>query len=177
MNFNIRQSRAEDRPTIFELVESAFGNVPESDHREQYLVERLHESAAFVPQLSLVAESADGRVVGYILLTEVEIVSDSGVAVSLGVAPLAVAPEFQRRGVGGALIAAAHRAAAALGYGSAVLPGHEDYYPSFGYRRAADYGIEFPFDAPSECCMAIELRYDALKGVRGTVRYPDVFFE
>lgn len=170
MNFNIRQSRAEDRPTIFELVESAFGNVPESDHREQYLVERLHESAAFVPQLSLVAESADGRVVGYILLTEVEIVSDSGVAVSLGVAPLAVAPEFQRRGVGGALIAAA------LGYGSAVLLGHDDYYPRFGYRRAADYGIEFPFDAPSECCMAIELRYDALKGVRGTVRYPEAFF-
>ncbi len=177
MNLNIRQARAEDRPTIFDLVESAFGNVPESDHREQYLVERLHGSAAFVPQLSLVAETADGRVVGYILLTEVEIVSDCGTAVSLGVAPLAVAPEFQRRGVGGALIEEAHRTAAALGYGSAVLLGHEDYYPRFGYRRAADYGIEFPFDAPSECCMAIELRPDALKGVRGTVRYPEAFFE
>ena len=76
----------------------------ESDHREQFLVERLHKSNTFVPQLSLVAETEDKEIVGYILLTEVEIASEDRVAISLGVAPLAVLPEFQRQGIGGLLL-------------------------------------------------------------------------
>lgn len=162
---------------IFRLLEKAFADVPESDHREPFLVERLHRSDTFVPQLSLVGETEDKTMVGYILLTEVEIVSEERSTVSLGVAPLAVLPECQRQGIGGLLLQEAHRRAAMLGYGSAVLLGHKDYYPRFGYRRAIDFGIRFPFDAPDECGMVIELQADALAGVRGTVRYPDVFFE
>ena len=55
------------------------------------------------------------------------------------------------------LVREGHRRAAELGYGAAVVLGHEGYYPRFGYRRASLYGIRFPFDAPDECCMAAEL--------------------
>ena len=71
----------------------------------------------------------------------------------------------------------AHQKAAALGYGTAVLLGHPDYYPRFGYRKAMDFGIEFPFDVPPEFCMVLELRPHALRGISGTIRYPDAFFE
>ena len=71
----------------------------------------------------------------------------------------------------------AHKRAASLGYGTAVLLGHKDYYPRFGYREAIKYGIEFPFDVPSEYCMVIELIPDTLHNVNGIVRYPSVFFE
>lgn len=177
MNIRIRQEQEKDAPAVYEVIRNAFAKVEESDHQEHHLVERLHRFPSFVPSLSLVAETDDRQTVGYILLTEVEIVSGGNAVTSLGVAPLAVLPEFQQQGVGGLLLQAAHQRAAALGYGSAVLLGHPAYYPRFGYRKAIDFGIEFPFDVPCECCMVIELRPDALAGVRGAVRYPDAFGE
>lgn len=177
MDIRIRQEQKNAKSVIHDLIVAAFADVRESDHREHFLVERLHESSTFIPELSLVAETDDHKIVGYILLTEVEIVSDDGVAASLGVAPLAVLPEFQQKGIGGLLIQHAHKIAATLGYGTAVLIGHKDYYPRFGYRRAIDFGIEFPFDVSHEFCMIVELRPDVLAGICGTVRYPDVFFE
>lgn len=63
-----------------------------------------------------------------------------------------------------------------LGYGTAVLLGHPEYYPRFGYRKAIDSGIEFPFDVPYKFCMIIELLPHALNELGGTVRYPPAFF-
>ena len=97
--------------------------------------------------------------------------------ISLALAPVAVLPEFQRQGIGSALIREAHRRAADSGYRSAVVLGHKDYYPRFGYRKAADFGIAFPFGLPQECCMAVELLPGGLEGVSGTVRYPRPFME
>lgn len=173
----VRQEREGDAAAVFRLLEAAFEGMEESDHREQFLVERLHGSGGFVPSLSLVAETGEGEVVGYILMTEVEIVSGERAMTSLALAPLAVLPGFQGRGIGGLLLREAHGRAAALGYGTAVLLGHAGYYPRFGYRVAGDYGIEFPFDVPGECCMVAELLPGALNGVHGRVRYPGVFFE
>lgn len=176
MQITIRESRDDDRSALRELITAAFEPVAESDHCEQELVERLQASEAFVPALSLVAATPEGILAGYILLSKVEIRTATGSVPSLGVAPLAVHPRYQRQGIGGQLLEEAHRRAARLGYGSALLLGHEKYYPRFGYRQAADFGIAFPFDAPAECCMAIELHPHALRSVRGTVRYPGAFF-
>lgn len=173
----IRQEKIEDIPLIHHLIGQAFESVLESDHKEQFLVDRLRGSETFVPQLSLVAETDNGMIVGYILLTEVGIVSQNSTVVSLAVAPLAVHPEFQGKGIGGMLLKEAHKRAAMLGYGTAVLLGHKDYYPRFGYHKATDFGVEFPFDVSDEFCMIIELVPGAAHGICGTVRYPDYFFE
>lgn len=90
MTVRIRQEKIEDIPLIHDLIGQAFESVLESDHKEPFLVDRLRGSEAFVPQLSLVAETVNGVIVGYILLTEVEIVSQNSASVSLAVAPLAV---------------------------------------------------------------------------------------
>lgn len=176
MEVRIRAEREEDFAAIDALVAAAFAPVPESSHDEHELVRGLRGSVTFVPQLSLVAQTADGTLAGHVLLTEVEILSEAGPVTSLAVAPLSVAPPLQGRGIGGRLLGEAHRIAARLGYGSALVLGHPGYYPRFGYRPAADFGVRFPFDAPAGCCMALELRPRALEGVRGVVRYPDVFF-
>lgn len=175
IDITIRPEKQGDLPAILNLVEKAFANVAESDHQEQYLVKRLHDSDIFIPELSLVAVNGEGMIVGYILLTRVKIVSENSTTVSLALAPLAVHPAYQNNRIGGMLIEEAHKAAKAMGYGSAVLLGHKDYYPRFGYRKAIDYGIRFPFEAPQECCMVIELLPDALSGVTGTVHYPECF--
>lgn len=176
MEFKIRQEQESDNKAVYRLVELAFRNMEESDHREHFLVERLRKSDAFVPELSLVAES-NGEIIGHILMTKVEIVSDDKAVTSLGLAPVSVLPDYQGAGIGGALIREVHKRAAGLGYGSSVLLGHKDYYPKFGYKRAIDFGIEFPFDVPHEFCMAIELLPDGLKDVHGMVKFSKSFME
>ena len=104
MSLTIRQEQENDRTSVLHLVEKAFADVKESDHREQFLVERLHHSETYVPALSLVAETTEKQIVGYILLTEVKIDSDTQSVTSLSVAPLAVLPEFQRKGIGGGML-------------------------------------------------------------------------
>lgn len=177
MNVKVRQEQTVDYKVVDNLIKRAFSNVGESDHSEHRLVGRLRKSDVFIPELSLVAEIDDEKIVGHILLTKVEIISETKSVISLGVAPLSVLPEFQNRGIGGLLLREAHRRASQLGYGSAVLLGHKDYYPRFGYRKASDFGIKFPFDVPEECCMAIELFPGALDGVQGRVHYSDSFRE
>ena len=176
MNISIQQEKDGELPSICKLVETAFSDMQESDHSEHHLVERLHKSDSFIPELSLVAKNDEGKIIGYILLTKVEIISENNSIPSLAVAPLAVLPGYQNNGIGGALLKESHKRAAKLNYGTAVLLGHKDYYPRFGYRKAMDYGITFPFNVPPEFCQVIELIPNALKDINGTVHYPDVFF-
>lgn len=175
-DYEIRQETEKDYQQVFKLVEEAFRDMEESDHREQFLVGRLRHSPAFVPELSLVADG-DGGVVGYGLMTRVSIRSGKLEAESLALAPVAVRPDRQSMGIGSALIRELHARAARLGYKSAVVLGHEGFYPRFGYRKASDYGIAFPFDVPAECCMAAELVAGGLRGTQGMVCYPEAFME
>ena len=172
----IRKENPEDFKTVFNLIEKAFENEQMSDHKEQFLVERLRKSDAFIPELSMVAE-IDGKIVGHILTTKLEIKNKSTEFDSLALAPVSVLPEFQGKGIGGKLIFESHKKAKELGYTSIVLLGHENYYPRFGYEKAGKYGIELPFNVPKENCMVIELVGNGLNGVNGMVEYPKEFNE
>lgn len=176
MGVVIRQEEPADYPTVFNLIEAAFQNEPMSDHREQFLVDRLRKSLAFVPELSLIAEH-EGKIIGHILLTKISIQNGEESYESLALAPVSVLPQYQRQGVGRKLINEAHRRAKTLNFNSVVLLGHQDYYPRFGYETASKYGIKLPFDIPEENCMAIELTPGGLNGVKGVVKYPDEFVE
>jgi predicted N-acetyltransferase YhbS len=176
MPIHIRQEQPSDYPAVFALVEQAFRDLKISDHTEQYLVERLRKSDAFIPELSLVAED-NGKIVGHILLTKLKIQNGQQEFESLSLAPVAVLPEYQRQGIGAMLIEEAHRVAKSLGYTSVILVGHENYYPRFGYKPASTFGIKFPFEVPDANGMAVELVENGLAGIRGTVVYPPGFFK
>jgi predicted N-acetyltransferase YhbS len=171
----IQQEQPADYPAVFALVEEAFRDLEISDHTEQFLVERLRKSDAFIPELSLVAEE-EGKIVGHILLTKLKIRDGQQEFESLSLAPVAVLPNHQRQGIGAMLIEEAHRVARNLGYTSVILVGHENYYPRFGYKRASTFGISFSFEVPDANAMAVELTENGLAGIRGTVVYPSAFF-
>lgn len=174
---NIRKEEKKDYKKVFSLIENAFKDEVYTDHKEQYLVERLRNSASFIPELSLVAE-IDDEIVGYILLTKIKIINDNlQASESLALAPVAVLKRYQGKGIGGELILEAHRKSKELGFKSVILLGHEKYYPKFGYEMTKKYGIKLPFDVPDENCMLIELTENALKDVSGTVEYPKEFYE
>ncbi len=173
---NIRKETTVDHKAVFTLITKAFSALEHSDHKEQFLVERLRNSTAFIPELSLVAE-INNRIVGYILLTKISIKNDSREWPSLALAPVAVDPDFHGRGIGRALILAAHRIAVESGYTSVILLGHAEYYPKFGYVPTVNFGISLPFEVPAENCMAVELVPNGLEGVSGIVEYAHEFFE
>lgn len=140
----IRQETESDFDRIDDVVRSAFSDVEESDHTEHQLVRRLRRSSAYIPGLSLVAVTGGGEVVGHVILSKVEVGSRDAVHAALAVAPLSVLPAWQGRGIGSLLMREAHRRAAAMGYGVALVLGHEGYYPRFGYKRASSFGINSP---------------------------------
>jgi len=173
----IRQEEIKDYNEVFKLIENAFKDEQYTDHKEQFLVERLRNSESFIPELSLVAE-IDHQIVGYILLTKIKIIGDkSKPTTSLALAPVAVLKQYQGKGVGGSLIRKAHQIAKELKFGSIILLGHEKYYPKFGYEMTKKYGIKLPFEVPGENCMLIELTENALENINGIVEYPKELYE
>jgi putative acetyltransferase len=101
------------------------------------LVRSLRSDAGWVPALSLVAEDPSGVVVGHVICTVGSLPGGS----ALGLGPIGVHPNSQRRGVGAALMHAVLGAADALDYAVVVLLGHLDYYPRFGFVPARSLGI------------------------------------
>ncbi|MCW3159801.1 GNAT family N-acetyltransferase [Chryseobacterium oryctis] len=176
----LRQEEEKDQEKVIKIIEEAFKTVKESDHQEHFLVERLRKSSSFIPELSIVADYTDDdtsktELVGHILFTEITIENNSESFVSLALAPVSVKPEYQNQGIGGHLIAFGHVIAEEMGYQSVVLIGHEKYYPKFGYKKASNFGISFPFEVPEENGMALELKENGLTSVKGVVKYPKEF--
>ena len=165
----IRQENHADWATVQAVVKEAFSHAAHSDGNEAELVAALRQSDAFIPELSLVAQ-ADGNIVGHILFTRAYV---DGQAV-LALAPLAVLPQYQRRGIGGALIEEGHRIAKTLAYPYSVVLGSETYYPRFGYRPAELLGIHPPFEVESKNFMAIQLQSSA-PPVKGVLCYAKEF--
>lgn len=166
---NIRTEQPADQQAVYDVVKRAFETAAHRDGNEQDLVNALRDSDAFIPELSLVAEQG-GKIVGHILFTKVQI----GTQQALALAPLSVLPEYQRQGIGSALISKGHKRAALLGYSYSVVLGSETYYPRMGYVTARTWGILPPFDVPDENFMAYRLREDAPE-VSGIVRYAAAF--
>lgn len=170
MEIKIRQEVEADWIATGAMIEKAFKKAEHSDQSEHLLIDRLRASEEFIPELSLVAE-IDGEVIGHIMHTKITIDGCE----FLALAPLAVAPEWQGKGVGSALVEQSHKSALALGYKGVVVLGDPNYYSRFGYKPAENWKIKCPFEVPSEYYMAIELSENAFLGVSGTVNYSKAF--
>ncbi len=95
---------------------------------------------------------------------------------TISLAPVAVRPDFQKKGIGEELIKEGLKSSdRQFGYDSVIVLGHPEYYPKFGFKKAGSWGIKDPFGAPAEAFMALELKEGALKGAGGVVEYPEEF--
>ncbi|HSR68253.1 MAG TPA: N-acetyltransferase [Acidobacteriota bacterium] len=162
----IRYQEEGDREAVRAVNEAAFETAAEAD-----LVERLGEQAR--PLLSLVAEQ-EGRVVGHILFTPVSLSGHPGLRI-MGLAPMAVLPGQQRRGIGSALVREGLRECRRLGAVAVVVLGHPRYYPRFGFDPSSRFGIDCEYEVPEEAFMVLELSAGALEGREGTIRYHEAF--
>ncbi len=166
---NIRCETLTDYPAIAQVNTLAFGQ-----DNEAKLVERIRHSDRYIPELSLVAE-IEGMVVGHILFSYIDLANKQTLQV-LGLAPLAVYPQFQRQGIGSALIKAGLEIAEANKEAIVIVLGHPEFYTRFGFQTSVIYGIESPFPVPEEFFMVKPLQ-NYHKKCKGKVVYPPAFDE
>ncbi len=164
----IRPEGRDEAGAVAAVVAAAFGRREEAD-----LVEALRDSSAWIPGASLVAESG-GRVVGHVLLSRGQVVGDDRQAVAV-LAPLAVAPEAQGRGWGGALVRAALARAVDLGEAAVVLEGDPAYYGRWGFEFAPPLGLhmDLPDWAPPRAAQVHRLGHDTVP--QGRLVLPEAF--
>ena len=163
----IRKESAKDVSGIRRVHETAFGQPAEAR-----LVDALRDADAVT--LSLLAE-LDDQVVGHILFSPAVVVSGYSESPAVALAPVAVSPEYQKQGIGSALIEQALTELRDAGHGLVIVLGHPDYYPRFGFVPASRFGISCPFDVPDEVFMVHVLRESAAPQGGGIVRYHAAF--
>jgi putative acetyltransferase len=119
-----------DVAAITDVTVAAFKSLEISSHTEQFIVEALRAANALT--LSLVAV-LDGRVIGHIAFSPVTI--SDGTQNWYGLGPVSVLPEFQRQGVGKALIKEGLSRLKDMNARGCCLVGHPDYYRKFGFEN------------------------------------------
>jgi putative acetyltransferase len=113
-------------------------------------------------------------IVGYVLLSPVTIDGQREPR-GLGLGPLAVAPDHQRRGFGARLVESALRRALLLGFSYVVVLGSPRYYSRFGFVEARRYGLSYGRSHADPSFMALELVSGALEATPGVVHYHPAF--
>lgn len=170
MDILVRQETPADYAEIYALVQQAFATAEHKDGDEQDLVVKLRGSAAFVPELSLVAE-INGRLAGYILFTKAKVGNQN----ILVLAPLAVLPQYQRQGIGKELIKAGEEIAEKLGFSGISVIGNPQVYSKSGYVPARKFGISSPFEIDDKYFMFKELYPEAFSSAKAIIEYAPEF--
>lgn len=170
----IRNEMPQDTDTIRIVVDRAFGTAEEA-----ILVDRLRDAGKAT--ISLVAIENE-QIIGHILFSHVTIESNKTQAgnaplAAIGLAPLAVLPEFQNRGVGALLTRAGLDKCRKAGYDCVVVLGHPHYYPRFGFVPSVRYQIKSEFNVSDETFMILELKEGALQNRSGIAKYQPEFNE
>ncbi len=162
----IRQEKPDDSSAINRLNLAAFDNGPEA-----VLVDRLR--SACEEYVSFVAVE-NGEVVGHILFTPVTI--DSSTAIGMGLAPMAVLPSHQRKGIGSRLVRHGLEFLRNSKCSFVIVLGHAEYYPRFGFEVASKYKLHSQWEGvPEEVFMVIVFNEGALPKQGGVARYRDEF--
>ena len=165
----IRWERPADHQRVFEIQSAAFRRRNEAE-----LVVALRRSTS--PQVSLIAEQ-DGRSVGHVFFSPVGFDPPAPSLRAAGLAPIAVEPGSQRRGIGSALVRAGLERCAALGWRAVFLVGSPAYYSRFGFALAAPQGFGYGDPRFDAALQALELEPGALTGCGGRVCFHAAFAE
>jgi putative acetyltransferase len=166
LHVHIRETNDADLNDILRVEREAF-----SSSKEAELTRALLADPTAKPLLSLMA-FVEGQPAGHILFTKARLLGGSReVAVSF-LAPLAVVPKFQRRGIGGALVKKGLELLARSGVELVFVVGHPGYYPRHGFTQAGKLGFDTPYPFPEEhddAWMVRALRPGVLGSVSGRV--------
>ena len=166
----IRLETPDDIPAIRLINERVFHVSAEAE-----IVDKIRDAGA--DTVSLVAEEED-RVVGYVLFSPATIEGRERCVPGMGLAPMAVLPEWQRQGIGSKLLERGLEILRGCSCPFVIVLGHPEYYPRFGFEPASKYGLKSHWEnVPDEAFMVLMFDAEAMEGVSGVARYRDEFDE
>ena len=163
MRIDVREERMSDVEAIRDVNRRAFGQ-----DQEAAIVDALRSNGA--ASLSLVT-TVDSLIVGHIMYSPVEI----GRLEGIGLGPVAIIPEHQRRGIGSALIETGNRRLELAGCPFIVVLGHPGFYSRFGFRPASTLGVSCGWDVPDDVFQILVFDPVRMAGVSGVARYRQEF--
>ncbi|HCH49898.1 MAG TPA: GNAT family N-acetyltransferase [Proteus sp.] len=155
-----------DIPAIDNLLRHSFPT-----HAEADLVGHLREEGLLT--LGMVAVDDEGQVMGYIGFTPVDI--DGKDCQWVGLAPLAVAKEFQGQGIGRQLINEGLDSLNEFGYGAVVVLGSPDYYQKSGFVAAKTQGLHCKWPDTEDAFQIYALDNGSIEDIHGLVNYSPLF--
>jgi len=165
---SIRKEQPGDSEAIRDLTTHAFGGHVEAD-----IIDALRYACPDV--LSIVAVD-NGSIVGHILFSPVTVETANGTITGMGLAPMAVLPDWQRQGIGSALVRHAFTLLRNQHCPFVIVLGHPDYYSRFGFVPTSRYGLTCQWEGvPDEAFMVIVFDKDIMENIHGVARYRDEF--
>jgi len=175
MNISIRNEMEGDYRQVEELTREAFWNLHVQGCDEHYLVHVMRAHPDFIKSLALVALS-EGRIIGNIMYTKSRLIDEAdNIMETATFGPISVLPEYQRQGVGSALIKHSKRLAAEKGFKAIIIQGHPHNYCKHGFKSARDYKISDAEGRYPYSLLALELQEGALQGHDWKYHESDVF--
>ena len=166
---SIREEQPQDIRIIRDLNKRAFGQTQEAD-----LVDKLRQTCDDL--LSLVA-LMQNQVVGHILFTPVIVEGVDSMLQGMALAPMAVLPEYQRQGIGSALVRTGIEKLKKRQCPFIIVLGHAEYYPRFGFEPASRYGIRSEWEVPDDAFMILVIGEFVMRGRVALAKYRPEFAE
>lgn len=163
---HIMLEKPEQRAEVLALNRLAFNG-----EEEARIIEALTRDDLVV--LSLVVLEGD-KVTGHILFSRLEVEVDGRPVKAVSLAPMAVLPDHQNKGIGSALVRRGLDLLAARGFEAVIVLGHTEFYPRFGFLPETVRHIACPFEG-LDAFMGLELKPGVLAGLSGECRYPAAF--
>lgn len=164
MTIKLRTEQPADYAETEHVTREAFWNHYSPGCNEHYLLHIMRGSPSFIPELDVVAVHG-GRIVGNIVYAKSVIRTDDGKECEvLGMGPISVLPEYQRRGIGRQMIEHTKMKAREMGFRAILLYGDPDYYSRHGFVAAETLGIRTADDMYAAALQVCELQEEALSG-------------
>ncbi|MBP3481413.1 MAG: N-acetyltransferase [Clostridia bacterium] len=171
----IRNEKNTDYEATEMIIKKAFWNLYVPGCSEHYLAHILRSHEDFVPELDLVIE-ADNKIIGNIMYTKSRLADETGnIKNILTFGPVCIAPEYQRRGYGKALMEYSFERAAGLGYEAIVIFGSPANYVARGFKSCKKFNVSVENGVFPTAMLVKELKIGALSGHKWTYSQSSAF--
>ncbi|MFZ5950798.1 MAG: GNAT family N-acetyltransferase, partial [Candidatus Rifleibacteriota bacterium] len=157
------------------ITRKAFWNLHVPGCDEHYLVHKMRNHPDFCRELAFVAE-LDGKVTGNIMYTRSKVIADDGTEIdTLTFGPLSVLPEYQRRGIGSALIRHTVDLVDSQRYPAIIIFGNPGNYIKHGFVAGKRLGIGLPGEVYPTAMLVLPLNPEVFAGKKWVFAESDVF--